>query len=909
MVASGVFGIYRKLILVSFFVSLLALTAAAQDGAKVSGTVLDPEGAAVPGARIELRGPVQKVVIADKHGVFEAVGLDPGEYTIVTVAAGFGVDKRTVTVPSAGDLDIRLSVAEAAVTVTAEIGQSTDRLNVPQSVGILDNSKIHFRAPATMAQVAEVEAGVRMQKTSPTIGGIFVRGLAGKNVSTYVDGVRYTTSAQRGGINTFFNLNEPSNMETVEILRGSSSAQYGSDALGGTVNMLTRTARFGSDRPEFHGEFKSRFNTADRSYGGSGMLSYGTDKLGGYANLAARRIGTMRSAGGVDTHAAVTRFLGLPSNILGERLPDTEFTQYGGAFRLNYTPTSDSQLSFYYARSQQDDGKRYDQLLGGDGNLIADLRNLMLDFGYLRFVKQDLGFFDTASFTVSYNSQREERVNQGGQGDPRGNITHQYERTTAIGVSSFLEKLMPKRNTIVIGGDFYSEGINSPAFTVNPVSGVTTLSRPRVPDEARYRLAGVYLQDTWEAIPDRLRLSGAIRYNHASYEARSADSPIVNGQVLWADDRLSTGDLSGKIGGVLRLIDELRLVATYSRGFRAPSMTDLGTLGLTGDGFEVDHTSALALGGTIGTTADRFAVSSGLPVEKQRSEITNNFDLGLRYRNSRIETSGTFFNIDLKDNIVKQALILPQGAVGQSLGGQVITSQLANGVVFVPLSTAPVLVRSNYSDARLFGFEYELDAKLRSDLRFHANYTYVRAEDKATGEPPNIEGGTPPATGYVSLRYDNPKNIFWVEFFSTLAAEQDRLSTLDISDRRTGATRSRSQIANFIRRGACVRGISSNMGTGGCGATGAGTNYIINSTGETIAQVQDRVLGVGVDSAPMFTRLPGYGVMNLRGGFRLAESAQIFWSFENILDQQYRNPSWGIDGAGRSFGAGIKYAF
>ena len=214
---------------------------------------------------------------------------------------------------------------------------------------------------------------------------------------------------------------------------------------------------------------------------------------------------------------------------------------------------------------------------------------------------------------------------------------------TAVGISAFAEKLLPKRNTLVIGGDLYSERINSPAVTVNPVTNLAVLSRPRVPDNARYRLAGVYVQDTWAAIADRFRLSGALRLNHAYYEARASDSPVVNGVRLWNDDRLSTGDVSGRIGAVVRIINELRLVANYSRGFRASSMTDLGTLGLTGDGFEVDHATASSLGGTIETTADASAISSGLPVDMQHSEITNNFDVGLRFRNSRIETSGTFF--------------------------------------------------------------------------------------------------------------------------------------------------------------------------------------------------------------------------------------------------------------------------
>ena len=95
--------------------------------------------------------------------------------------------------------------------------------------------------------------------------------------------------------------------------------------------------------------------------------------------MNARRISTLRPADGLDYHAAVTRFLGLPSDIFGTRLPDTGFTQYGGLVRSNFNLDTNTQLLFSYARNQQDNGKRYDQLLGGDGNNIADLRNLMTD--------------------------------------------------------------------------------------------------------------------------------------------------------------------------------------------------------------------------------------------------------------------------------------------------------------------------------------------------------------------------------------------------------------------------------------------------------------------------------------------------------------------------------------------------
>ena len=93
-----------------------------------------------------------------------------------------------------------------------------------------------------------------------------------------------------------------------------------------------------------------------------------------------------------------------------------------------------------YRRGQQDDGKRYDQLLGGDGNLVADLRDLTLDLFFVRYERIGAGWFDEVSVTGSVNSQHEERVNQGGNGNPRAAINSEPERTTVFGVQATARK-------------------------------------------------------------------------------------------------------------------------------------------------------------------------------------------------------------------------------------------------------------------------------------------------------------------------------------------------------------------------------------------------------------------------------------------------------------------------------------
>ena len=882
---------------------------------QIQGVVKDQSGAVVSGSTVTLINAQQGVygtTQTDAEGRFSFADVPVGTYVVETTRKDFA-SRRVSAQVSAGDTTDVTAVLEVIpitdqVTVTADTGQAQDRERVVQQVNVIPDDQIRLRTTAVLAQVADEEVGVSLQRTSPSMGEVFVRGLTGKNVPVYVDGVRYTTSTQRGGVSTFFNLNEPSSLRAVEILRGPNSAQYGSDSLGGVVQLVSRAPVFGGDSPEFHGEVNTFFTSADLSFGGNTLLSYGTRHFGIYANLASRRVNTLRTADGIDTHSAVTRFLGLPSTVLyGPRMPDTAFTQYGGTLHMNYAPTSDNQIILHYQRSQQDGGKRFDQLLGGDGNLIADLRNLMLDFFYARYIKQGVGFFDTGSFTFSVNSQREERRNQGGQGNPFGDITHQYERTTAFGFNFYLDKQLTRHNTFLVGGDIYQEGVKAPAHTLNVVTGVDTLTRPRVPDKAHYLTYGLYVQDAWDVIPEKLRLSGALRYSVAQYKSRAVNSPVL--PPLWPDDSERFADFSGRIGAVVTPVRGFSIVFNYSRGFRAPNITDLGTRGLTGDGFEVDFATSSALGGLIGTTVGSEILSTGIPVEPQRSEISNNFDLGFRLHRGRIETELTGFLIDINDAIVKQPLVVPVNAPVQSVFGAgsfviPITSQPGFGLVSVPATATPVLVRANFTDARIWGLEYDLEARLSRSWVFNGNFTYIRALDKATGAPPNIEGGTPPPTAFLSLRYAPADKRYWVEGYSTLAHRQSRLSALDLLDRRTGATRSRANIQNYFRRGACVQGLTTPGVTGICGSPGG----ILIATGETLAQVQNRVLG-SATSAPLYIYLPGYGLFNVRGGYQLNENNEFSIDFENITDQRYRNPSWGIDGPGRSLTLRYQYKF
>ncbi|HET6671229.1 MAG TPA: TonB-dependent receptor [Pyrinomonadaceae bacterium] len=900
--------------------------AVAQDAAtgKVVGTIKDQGGANVSGAEVSLLHQQRAVVAtttSDANGSFTIGNVAPGYYEVKVLSAGFTEFRKAVAVTANATLELAVSLlvnqVTEEVTVTAEAGQVVDARSIDSRVNVIPERQILERAPEVVAQVVDEEPGVSLQRTSPSLSAVFVRGLTGRNVAVYVDGVRYTTSAQRGGVGTFFSLIEPSALETVEIVRGPASSQYGSDVLGGVVNFISHSPLHGGSEPEFHGTTNLFYSSPTDGFGGNARFTYGTKNHGVLLNLNGRRINRLRPGNGLDSHSATLRFLGVPSDFFGERLPDTAFTQYGGLLSAHLTLNENTQLIFSYARNQQDGARRYDQLLGGDGNLIADLRNLMTDLFYARLFRQHLGPFDNASFTFSFNGQREERINQGGQGNPTGAITSQRERTDVLGFNFFVDKRLGERNTILFGADVYRDHISAPAYTLDPVTRITTPSRPRIPNGAEYLSYGFFAQNVFTAIPDRLRISGALRYSAASYDSRAANAPIgPSGRPLFPDDSARFGAFSGRIGAVVHLGYGFDIAGKYTRGFRAPNTTDLGILGLVGSGFEVDSQTASSRGGFIGTTAGGDAVTTGIPAAPLGPEISDSFDLTLRYKSSRFSAEITGFTNKLNDVYFDQALILPPGAVGTFLGSEPIIFQDATrGWISVGVApTTPVLVRVNYDDARFNGVEANAEALLSKQLTANANFTYIRAHSLLNGLPPNIEGGVPPATTFLSLRYQ-PRSRFYIEGYSTIAAEQNRLSSLDLGDRRTGAARSRTNIQSFFRRGACVRGLTT-PGGGGCGTAGG----ILVPTGETLAQVQDRLLPIGATIngvfianndtlVPLYTSVAGYGLIGVRGAYQFDDHSEVFVDFENIGDRFHRGISWGVDGAGRGVTVRYRYKF
>ena len=290
----------RALQPISFTIACaLLLMAAASVAAQtmpggVSGVVRDSPGAIVSEASVSITN-AHNVVLGetktDQQGRFKFANIPAGSYLVSVWRTDFGRRREVVHVTAGHvtelNLELEVNPLSEEVTVTAEAGQVADARNVAQPVNIINENEILQRATEVVAQVVDEEPGVNLQRTSPSLSAVFVRGMTGRNVAVYVDGVRYTTSAQRGGVGTFFSLIEPSSLETVEVLRGPNSSQYGSDVLGGVVNFISRSPVYGDADGEFHGNTSVFYSSVTNGFGGNQFVTYGTRDYGVLLNINA----------------------------------------------------------------------------------------------------------------------------------------------------------------------------------------------------------------------------------------------------------------------------------------------------------------------------------------------------------------------------------------------------------------------------------------------------------------------------------------------------------------------------------------------------------------------------------------------------------------------------------------------
>jgi hemoglobin/transferrin/lactoferrin receptor protein len=152
------------------------------------------------------------------------------------------------------------------------------RIDAPRSVSIITAAELRRRNYRTVPEALNDVAGVLVQETNYGGGSPIIRGLVGNQILLLLDGVRLNNAIYRLGPNQYLNLIDIGQVEQIEVVRGNGSVLYGSDALGGVVNIITKSRNLATSPRGLQFTTDARLSSADR--GAAGRLEFSAGDSG-----------------------------------------------------------------------------------------------------------------------------------------------------------------------------------------------------------------------------------------------------------------------------------------------------------------------------------------------------------------------------------------------------------------------------------------------------------------------------------------------------------------------------------------------------------------------------------------------------------------------------------------------------
>lgn len=230
-------------ILGGILLGVLPSLSAAQAPGTLFGHVTDGDGAALPGANVRVEGTGQGVA-TDEDGRYLLDEVDPGTHVIVVSAVGFAEMREQVTLEAGEERRVDVELEETVVlgeeVVVTGTMRETHVKESPVKVNVVPTDRL--RQGKTSANLMDLIGSVGGLSTQLNCGvcgtnAIRINGVEGPNTAVLIDGMPVM-----GALASVYGLNgiSPSIIDRVEVIKGPQSTLYGTQALGGVVNVMTK---------------------------------------------------------------------------------------------------------------------------------------------------------------------------------------------------------------------------------------------------------------------------------------------------------------------------------------------------------------------------------------------------------------------------------------------------------------------------------------------------------------------------------------------------------------------------------------------------------------------------------------------------------------------------------------------
>lgn len=647
-----------------------------------------------------------------KYSLFR---LLTGALALSTAWSTSGVAQERPSRPSDSTRTTQATRTLRAVTVTATRAP-TDVRQVPAPVTVVDSASIREKAPNSAADLLREAPGVDVVGTGPNQGRPSIRGQRGQRILLLQDGLRLNNNRRQQDFGELPALVDADQIERVEVVRGPSSVLYGSDAIGGVINLITRTPR-SDGTTRFRGNLGYRYAGAGDQQRGDGSVTFTRNAFAFTAS------GSLRNAGNYEVPGGRFGDLTLPDGI---RLEDSGVRDRSlnlqGSWRAPGRTNAWVRHDRYVAR---DAGFGFvePRILGDTSariKLTYPWQDVQKTSAGVNFSSLGLPVADRVDLSLYTQGNRRDFDSFVDVYVPMGpgrtgvinsrsfNYTDVGSTGLRLEAARVLSKVVVTYGVDAVRDDATAtDSAHSRMTGFGPSPIVSSSTRPSLPD-ADMRNIGVFLQGDWR-LHDRFSVITGVRYHDVHAQTRRTAGLPDSSTGLVANNSTTVY----AVNGIYRLTDHFSVLATYGRGFRAPNLIERYFSGPSTDG-----------------TAIQIANPGLAP------EMSRNYDLGFRANFSRVDFEYFYFYNNLRDGILTRP-------TGRTIGRQAEFQNI------------------NVERLRTDGHEASLRIDLTHGVDFTTNYT--KLEMKNPDRPDIPTSGTYSSKLNTALGYRPASGRYWVE--------------------------------------------------------------------------------------------------------------------------------------------------
>ena len=623
--------------------------------------------------------------------------------------------------------------------VILSVARSASNVNqIAEKVSVIKSEDLFISSPSSGAEMLELSPGVRIQKSQGGGGSPIIRGFEANRVLIVVDGVRMNNAIYRSGHLQNSITIDPSNIERAEVIFGSSSVGYGSDAMGGVIHYYTKNPIL-KNSEKISSSFTTNFNSANNSVSNNFNTNYSADNWGSITSISISKYGDIkmgkkRSHGysywgltPIFSQNSRYKFYAEPSINFDESVQkNTGYSQVDLFQKFLFRIGDDNLLNLNIQFSESSDIDRYDQLsIPMDNSLkfsewyYGPQKRLLISPSLRIFPKKK--FMDKGVVTFGFQKINESRIKRKFNSLNR---SHQIEDLKVLSLNGDFDTSFNNGHTVSYGIETtYNHNYSKAYDRVLDVDGnnIVGVSKKfaiptRYPsDGSSYASFASYVNWSWN-MSEFFTFNIGTRLTFTKLKASWNDVISVNPQLSRVN--LNSEALTTTVSMKLRPSNKIQINTVLSSGFRNPNIDDIG---------KIRENNGLLV----------------VPNTFLKPEYAYNLDLGVDYKSL---DNKNYLSIRGFSTIISRHIGRAEYIVFSD-----ITTPDTSTIIYNN-EEVTTIANKNLGNRFIHGFSVDGFNNLSRNLKIDYSLTYTKGDNNETYGPlPSIS----PLFGSLSLNYIN----------------------------------------------------------------------------------------------------------------------------------------------------------